>query len=115
MILVTGRGRPVDVKRGLALVENAALLGEREARLLLAKWYDSPPSDLIPQSRELAAKWLLIASEGSVRLEKSAEEYRLTLDARERRIVDDAVSLWRTTQPPVKEAVDYSKPMNLDS
>ena len=62
MILVTRRGRPVDVKRGLALVENAALLGDREARLLLAKWYDSPPSEQIPQSREVAAKWLMIAA-----------------------------------------------------
>lgn len=115
MILVTGRGRPVDVKRGLALVENAAMLGSREARLQLANWYDAPPSSEIAKSRELAAKWLLIASDGSVQLEKAAEAYRLALDARERKNVDEAVDLWRSTQPPVRISVDYNKPMNLGS
>ena len=113
MILVTGRGRPVDVKRGLALVENAALLGDRQARLQLARWYDSPPSREIPQSREVAAKWLLVAAERMPDLERWAEAYRLRLGERERRNVDDAISLWRSSHPPAKDAPDYGQPINL--
>ena len=113
MILVTGRGRPVDVKRGFALVENAALLGEREARLQLARWYDTPPSPEIRGSREVAAKWLAVAAEGIPDLEQAAERYRLALTERERKNVDDAVSLWRTSHPPVKDAPNYGQPINL--
>lgn len=112
MMLVTGRGRPVDVQRGLALVENAAFQGSREARLLLATWYDAPPTNAIGRSRELAAKWFLIASDGSSELEKAANAYRESLDPLERKNVDSAVQLWRATQPPVHEPVDYTKPLN---
>lgn len=113
MILVMGRGRPMDVKRGLALVENAALLGDREARMQLARWYDSPPSEEIKGSREVAAKWLAVAADGSPELQQAAENYRLALTERERKNVDDAVSLWRASHPPVRDAPNYSQPINL--
>jgi TPR repeat protein len=113
MILLTGRGRPVDVKRGVSLVENAALLGDREARMQLARWYDAPPSAEIKGSREVAAKWLAVASDGSPELQVAAENYRLALTERERKNVDDAVSLWRVSHPPVRDAPNYSQPMNL--
>lgn len=114
MILLLGKGRGQDVDRGLSLLEQAALMGNREARVAMSAVYANPKIARVDPNRELAGRWLVVASEGSPELQRKADEYLAALTPEERQAVASSVKLFQIGHKTIVEPDDYKSPIRIE-
>lgn len=113
LILLQGKGRVQDVERGSVLLEQAAVFGNREARVAMSAIHATPMFPGIPVNKELAARWLLVGADGSPKLERAAQNYFDALSPLEQKAVQDSVALFRMGHKGIVEPDDYSVPIRI--
>lgn len=114
MILLLGKGRGQDIDRGLSLLEQAALMGNREARVAMSAIYANPKIARVEPNRELAGRWLVVASEGSPQLKKAADDYLAALSPEEQQAVQSSVKLFMAGHKTIVEPDDYKSPIRIE-
>lgn len=114
MILLMGKGRAADIPRGLSMLEQAALFGNREARVAMSAVHANPKIASVDPSRELAGRWLIVASDGSESLTKAADAYMAALTRDEQRAVHDSVRLFRSGHRTIIDPDDYKAPLRIE-
>ncbi len=114
MILLLGKGRAKDVPRGLSLMEQAALFGNREARVAMSAIYANPQIAGVDPNRELAGRWLVVAAEGSEPLTRMANDYVAALSPAEQHAVNSAVKLFQAGHRTIVEPDDYQSPLRVE-
>ena len=113
LILLQGKGRATDIARGMSLLEQAAVFGNREARVAMSAIYAKPTIDGVQQSHELAAKWLLVSGEGSPTLQKAGAAYMAALEPEVQKAVMDSVELFNMGHKGIVEPDDYNAPLRI--
>jgi TPR repeat protein len=113
LILLQGKGRTQDIDRGTSLLEQAAVFGNREARIAMSAIHAKPMFPGVPVNRELAARWLLVGADGVPRLERAARDYFEALTPLERKAVQDSVTLFRMGHKGIVEPDDYTAPLRI--
>jgi TPR repeat protein len=114
MILLLGKGRGKDIPRGLNLLEQAALFGNREARVAMSAIYATPKIAGVDPNRELAGRWLVVAAEGSEQLTRMANDYVAALSPAEQHAVSSAVKLFQAGHRTIVEPDDYQSPLRIE-
>lgn len=113
LLLLQGKGRVQDVERGSTLLEQAAVFGNREARIAMSAIHSKPMFTGVPVNRELAARWLLVGADGSPKLERIAQNYFEALTPMEQKAVQDSVELFRMGHKGIVEPDDYTAPLRI--
>lgn len=113
LILLEGKGRGKDVRRGISLLEQAAVRGDRAARIAMAAIHARPIVDGVAVNVELAAQWYLVGATGSAELERAANGYLSALTADQQRFVTDAVTLFRASDSGIIDPPDLNTPLRI--
>ncbi|MBK6616155.1 hypothetical protein [Ottowia sp.] len=114
LILLQGRGRTQDISRGMSLLEQAAVFGNREARVAMSSIYGKGSIRGIAINRELAGRWLVVAGDGLEPLKKIADEYVNALTPEEQKAVHDAVTLFKLGNKGIVEPENYLVPLRIE-